>query len=284
MYRLEYTQAGSAPYAHRSTSAWTFRSQAPTDPDLDLLFGERVPMVVVDYALPLSSATGPPAARRPPRCAPSTTPTPPAARSLKVWTSTDDGATWKAAPTQPRRGLPGHPADHDHRRLPPGRRPYHHRHSPRTDPDRRLLIPPSGTAAARGRRPRAASGARRVTKRSKAAPRTATLTRFPARLSRGPGPTTPARRGVAAGVPLGLAESGAPWGRRPWSPALVRLHVMPPGVDLYRCTLGDRSATPWPNGQVGSTQGLEYRVGADVELLGKSLGRPTGLVEVHGFE
>lgn len=96
-YRLEYTQSGTAPYPHRSTSAWTFPSRAPSEPVPFL--GERVPMLVVDYGLPLDIRNRPTG-----RTATFTVRTvnatdQPAVRSLLVWTSVD-GATWRPAPAE----------------------------------------------------------------------------------------------------------------------------------------------------------------------------------------
>jgi subtilisin family serine protease len=91
-YRLTYEQATEAPYADRSTTAWSFRSAG--DPHAGLV---RLPLVVVDYDLPLDTQNQPTSRNatftaRPVTGAPSRT-----IDSLRVWTSTDDGTTWTAA-------------------------------------------------------------------------------------------------------------------------------------------------------------------------------------------
>jgi hypothetical protein len=91
-YRVIYEQTASAPYAHRSTTTWSFRSAG--DPDAGLV---RLPLVVVDHDLPLDTRNQPTS-----RTATFTVrqvtgaPARPIA-SLRVWTSTDDGTTWQAA-------------------------------------------------------------------------------------------------------------------------------------------------------------------------------------------
>jgi subtilisin family serine protease len=92
-FRLSYEQHGRAPYVHHSTSAWTFRSQAPTG-------GEAVlPLLVVGYDLGLDTFN------RPTRATATFTVTHIApgggrVQGLQVWTSTDHGTTWVPAPVR----------------------------------------------------------------------------------------------------------------------------------------------------------------------------------------
>jgi hypothetical protein len=92
-YRLTYQQTADRPYVeHRSSTTWTFRSAAPDGSEQVAL-----PLLVVDYDLPLDTLnrpTGPTATltvqqvtgvdRQP-------------IERLRVWTSVDDGATWQRA-------------------------------------------------------------------------------------------------------------------------------------------------------------------------------------------
>jgi subtilisin family serine protease len=92
-FAVSYEQDGQAPYVHHSTTRWTFRSGDPSDGD-DLL-----PLVTVGYRLPLDTTnrlTGGTATFTVRNIASSRT----GARSLKVWTSTDAGATWEPAPVR----------------------------------------------------------------------------------------------------------------------------------------------------------------------------------------
>jgi hypothetical protein len=87
---VDYEQSGRAPYEHHSTTRWSFRSGEPSEGE-DLL-----PMLTVGYGVPLDIENRPtgdtatftvrnvadPSAR---------------IRPLKVWTSTDHGATWRRA-------------------------------------------------------------------------------------------------------------------------------------------------------------------------------------------
>jgi hypothetical protein len=93
-YRLTYTQRAEAPYAGRSETAWTFASGPPADGD------ERVPLLVVDYDLPLDTQNRP-TGRRATLTAHQVTGTDDQPiRSLAAWTSVDDGATWQVARAQ----------------------------------------------------------------------------------------------------------------------------------------------------------------------------------------
>ncbi|GIH19596.1 S8 family peptidase [Rugosimonospora africana] len=95
-YRLVYdedTNASGFPISTHSTTAWTFRSTAPTGAD-------RIPVAVlsVDYALPLDTNNHPTGRTatftvRQARGAPAQPIT-----GLTVWTSTDQGDTWTPAP------------------------------------------------------------------------------------------------------------------------------------------------------------------------------------------
>ena len=96
-YRLSYDQAGHGPYATRSTTAWTFPS-GPSDAE------QLIPLLVVDYRLPLDTMNRPTG-----RTATFTVHQVTGAdqqrfRSVRVWTSTDDGATWRRASVERRDG------------------------------------------------------------------------------------------------------------------------------------------------------------------------------------
>jgi len=89
-FEISYEQDGQAPYVHHSTTRWTFRSGHPTGGD-DLL-----PLVTVGYRLPLDLSnrlTGDTATFTVRNIADGSI----RARSLRVWTSTDHGATWQRA-------------------------------------------------------------------------------------------------------------------------------------------------------------------------------------------
>jgi hypothetical protein len=93
-YRLVYEQqAEAAPYPHDSSTTWTFRSAAPADGATEA----RIPLLVVDYDLPLDTLNRP-TGRTAELKVHQVTGTPDRAiRLLKVWTSTDDGTTWRPA-------------------------------------------------------------------------------------------------------------------------------------------------------------------------------------------
>lgn len=99
-YRLTYDLESQAPYTHRSTTTWTFSSSAPDDPTAET----PVSLLTVGYRLPLDvrnqltsrqatlSLRHVPAVEHP------------SPQRPDVWTSTDDGATWQAAPVQRKGG------------------------------------------------------------------------------------------------------------------------------------------------------------------------------------
>jgi hypothetical protein len=95
-YRLSYEQqAAAVPYAHRSTTAWTFRSAAP-GPAVE--GDERIPLLVVDYGLPLDTLNRPTGRTAHLKVHQVTGTRNRAVRAFKVWTSTDGGTTWRRAP------------------------------------------------------------------------------------------------------------------------------------------------------------------------------------------
>ncbi|MGH9213963.1 MAG: S8 family peptidase [Acidimicrobiales bacterium] len=93
-YRLSYEQAGQGPYQHRSTTTWTFRSAAPGDATGG---DEPVPLLVVDYDLPLDTLNRPTGRTATFTVDQVTGTDGPRIRSLRVWTSTDGGASWQRA-------------------------------------------------------------------------------------------------------------------------------------------------------------------------------------------
>ncbi len=89
-YRLTYQQTGQGPYLHRSTTAWTFRSARPVG-------RQPIPLLAVDYQLPLDTLNRP-TGRTATFVVHQVTgteqqPIP----SFRAWTSTDGGATWRRA-------------------------------------------------------------------------------------------------------------------------------------------------------------------------------------------
>jgi hypothetical protein len=95
-YRLAYEQTGEAvPYRHRSSTAWTFSSAASAGGSEDEL--RPIPLLVVDYELPLDTLDRPTGRTARFKVHQVTgTPNRPV-RSFRVWTSTDDGTTWRRA-------------------------------------------------------------------------------------------------------------------------------------------------------------------------------------------
>jgi subtilisin family serine protease len=98
-YRLAYEQEGLAPYDATSSTTWTFRSSAPTGDT-----GTPIPLLVVDYHLPLDTLNHPTSRTAELKVHQVTGTRNRAIRRLKAWTSTDDGATWRPAPTDPTGG------------------------------------------------------------------------------------------------------------------------------------------------------------------------------------
>jgi subtilisin family serine protease len=99
-YTLSYEQSGdglyAGPYPHRSSTTWTFDSAAPAAP-ADPAAEAPIPLLTVDYELPLDTLnrpTGRTATFTVDQVAGSEQQS---IRSLRVWTSTDDGATWQTA-------------------------------------------------------------------------------------------------------------------------------------------------------------------------------------------
>jgi subtilisin family serine protease len=97
-YRLVYEQtADDIPYGHHeSTTAWSFSSAGPAGGSED---EQLIPLLVVDYELPLDTLNRP-TGRTARFKVHQVTGTPnEAVRSFRVWTSTDGGATWRRAST-----------------------------------------------------------------------------------------------------------------------------------------------------------------------------------------
>ncbi|WP_165495257.1 S8 family peptidase [Actinomadura roseirufa] len=96
-YRLEYDSDASAilPVSTRTSTAWTFTSQAPPGHS-----SERLPLLLVDYDLGLDLRNQPVPGKEAvftvsPYTGSSTV------RSFQLWTSADDGATWTKTGTRP---------------------------------------------------------------------------------------------------------------------------------------------------------------------------------------
>jgi subtilisin family serine protease len=96
-YRLSYADntAKVLPVSTRTVTTWTFRSAPPAGLD-----GVRIPLLLVNYSLPLNLDNHPDgntAVLTVARIAGT-----PAARvtGLRLWTSTDEGKTWHAAPVR----------------------------------------------------------------------------------------------------------------------------------------------------------------------------------------
>jgi hypothetical protein len=94
-YRMTYQQVGQAPYVHRSTTTWTFRSAAPAGDDRAL-----VPLLVVGYQLPLDTLNRPTGDTATLTVRQVTGAPESPVRRVRAWTSTDDGATWRPAPVE----------------------------------------------------------------------------------------------------------------------------------------------------------------------------------------
>jgi subtilisin family serine protease len=93
-YRLVYDESTSAiPVSTRTSTAWTFHSTAPVGPSL-----RRLPLLTINYDLPLgldNHPDGDTAILTASRVAGSESA---AVKELRLWTSTDGGATWATAP------------------------------------------------------------------------------------------------------------------------------------------------------------------------------------------
>jgi hypothetical protein len=98
-YRLTYEQVGQAPYVHRSTTTWTFRSGAPAEGDRAL-----VPLLVVGYELPLDTLNGPTGDTATLTVRQMTGAPESPVRRVRAWTSSDGGATWRPAAVEHREG------------------------------------------------------------------------------------------------------------------------------------------------------------------------------------
>jgi subtilisin family serine protease len=94
-YRLSYEQTGDGiPYAHhQSSTAWTFSSAAADDAEAE----QAIPLLVVDYGLPLSTSNQLTSRTASFKVHQVTGTSNRAVRTFKVWTSTDDGTTWRRA-------------------------------------------------------------------------------------------------------------------------------------------------------------------------------------------
>jgi hypothetical protein len=98
-YRLTYEQTADRPYAdHRSGTTWTFRSAAPPRGT------ERLPLLVVDYDLPLDPSNRPTGRTATFTVDQVTGVEPRPIERLRVWTSTDDGTTWQQAEVRRQEG------------------------------------------------------------------------------------------------------------------------------------------------------------------------------------
>ena len=98
-YRLTYAQDEAiSPYPHRSTTTWTFRSGAPSGDEPGL-----VPLLVVGYDLPLDVRNRPTGDIAELTVRQMTGAEQSRVRRVRVWTSTDDGATWRSARVDPGR-------------------------------------------------------------------------------------------------------------------------------------------------------------------------------------
>jgi hypothetical protein len=97
-YRLTYTTDTSAvlPVSTRTSTIWTFRSAAPAG-----LAAVRIPLLVVDYSLPLSLDNRPDGTAGVLSVAPIAGTPPARVTTMKVWTSTDNGSTWQSAAARP---------------------------------------------------------------------------------------------------------------------------------------------------------------------------------------
>jgi subtilisin family serine protease len=100
-YRLIYQQTGNSPYPHTSTTTWSFRSTGDPDPAAE---PARIPLVVVDYDLPLDTRNQPTSRTATFTVRQVTGVEPRRIDSLRVWTSTDDGTTWRPAPAHRHEG------------------------------------------------------------------------------------------------------------------------------------------------------------------------------------
>jgi subtilisin family serine protease len=91
-YRLTYQQTGQGPYPHRSTTAWTFRSAGPAHPAVGR---QQIPLLVVDYQLPLDTLNRPTGRSATFVVHQVTGTDQQPIRSFRAWTSTDGGTTWR---------------------------------------------------------------------------------------------------------------------------------------------------------------------------------------------
>ncbi|HEX6418637.1 MAG TPA: S8 family serine peptidase [Acidimicrobiales bacterium] len=96
-YRLSYQQTGQGPYHHRSMTSWTFRSARPAG---SAVGRQQVPLLVVDYELPLDTLNRPSGRTATLVAHQVTGSEQQAIRSLQVWTSTDGGTTWRSTPAR----------------------------------------------------------------------------------------------------------------------------------------------------------------------------------------
>jgi hypothetical protein len=78
----------SSPFPHRSTTTWSFRSAGDANAGL-----VRLPLVVVDYDLPLDIRNQPTSRNATFTVRQVTGASQRTIDSLRVWTSTDDGTT-----------------------------------------------------------------------------------------------------------------------------------------------------------------------------------------------
>jgi subtilisin family serine protease len=98
-YRLTFAQDEAiAPYPHRSATTWTFRSGAPSGDEPGL-----IPLLVVGYDLPLDVRNRPTDDTAELTVRQMTGAEQSRVRRVRVWTSTDDGTTWRTARVDPGR-------------------------------------------------------------------------------------------------------------------------------------------------------------------------------------
>jgi hypothetical protein len=91
-YRIVYEQSGDSPYPHRSTTTWSFPSAG--DPAAGTV---RIPLLVVDYHLPLDVGNRPTGDTATLTVRQVTGSERRRIAQLQVWTSVDDGTTWQPA-------------------------------------------------------------------------------------------------------------------------------------------------------------------------------------------
>jgi hypothetical protein len=97
-YRLTYEQSSDLPYLHHSSTTWSFRSAGGAG-----AASTRIPLLVVDYRLPLDTLNRPTGRTATFTVHQVTGTDQQRIRSLRVWTSADDGTTWRRASVERRK-------------------------------------------------------------------------------------------------------------------------------------------------------------------------------------